>query len=104
MADSDKRMKAALKKVLVPALKERGFSGKYPEFQRKVGETLHLVSVQFYKYGGSFFVECAHHPAGEKKESGGELVPENKITVARTPIWNRVRLHHTCDRGSTERN
>ena len=85
-------MRNTIKKTLVPYLETEGFNGKFPSFQRKEKHMLHLLTVQFDKHGGGFFLEFAYHPPGDKKTSWGEFVPENKLNVAYAPIEDRARL------------
>lgn len=84
--------RAIIKKFLIPKLKIEGFHGKFPEFQRKEQERLHLLSVVFDKYGGGFFLEVSNYPSGDMETSWGEVVREPDITVAHTPIECRARL------------
>ena len=100
MSNSNKMIRTALKQILVPYLKTEGFSGKFPEFMRREGETLHLLGVQFDKWGGGFFLEFAHHPAGDKTMSWGEVVPEEKLTFAHASLDSRARLQEVASGGS----
>lgn len=92
MSTSNKTIKAALKKVFVPHLTAEGFMGKYPQFVRKEDGALHLLSIQFDKWGGGFFLEFAAHPPGDKTMSWGEVVPESALTTAHAPFDTRARL------------
>lgn len=87
-----RRVRAVLKRILVPELEAFGFEGQFPEFKRAVGERLQLLSVQFDKHGGGFFLEFANHPPGDLTTSWGEVVTEADITLAHTPIERRARL------------
>lgn len=100
MKGPDQFMKDALKRIFVPHLITLGYSGKYPHFRKKHDGLLHLASVQFWKYGGSFIVEVAKHPAGPKQTSWGELVPEEKIDVAYAPPTERARLQRNGNNGT----
>lgn len=101
MSSVNKNIKIALKKVLVPYLAAEGFEGKFPAFMRLEDDTLHLLSVQFDKWGGGFFLEFAAHPAGDKTMSWGEVVPEAKLTVAHAALDARARLQETGSSNST---
>lgn len=50
-------MLSALKESTFPALIEQGFTGKYPNFRRKLDNCIELISFQINKYGGSFTIE-----------------------------------------------
>jgi hypothetical protein len=53
------RMNAGLKRVLVPCLRARGFTGSLPHFRRRRPTRIDLLTVQFFSGGGSFVVEVA---------------------------------------------
>ena len=95
MPNSNKNIKAALKNVLVPHLAAEGFTGQFPEFIRREGNTLHLLSIQFNKWGGGFFLEFEPHPAGNKVMPWGEIVPEEELTAAHAPFDSRARLQES---------
>ena len=52
-------MLSALKKHTFPSLKEQGFTGKYPNFRRKLDSCIELISFQTNKWGGSFTIEVS---------------------------------------------
>jgi hypothetical protein len=101
MARANQNIKSALKRILVPRLTVEGFTGRSPEYVRREGETLHLLSVQYDKWGGGFYLEFAAHPAGDMTMPWGEVVPEASLTVAHTPVEARGRLQETGSSSST---
>lgn len=52
-------MLSTLKKHTFPLLKELGFTGKYPNFRRKLDNCIELISFQTNKWGGSFTIEVS---------------------------------------------
>lgn len=92
MANASDLMKRALKDVFLPELARRGFVGSRNEYQRR-GETLDLLSIQHWKYGGAFTVELAQCPRGAMTMSWGDVVPEEKLTTAHISPTMRARLH-----------
>ena len=80
-----------LKSNLVPLLEADGFKGKFPDFQRFENGELHLLSVEFDKYGGGFFLEFASLPSGNL---------EKDITVAYAAFDSRARLQNNGQRNS----
>ncbi len=58
MANRD-LMLSALKEHTFPLLKEQGFTGKYPNFSRKLDNCIELISFQANKWGGSFTIEVS---------------------------------------------
>lgn len=53
------QMKASLQERFVPAVRDLGFKGTFPNFWRVTGDWLDLVSVQFSMAGDGFFVNLA---------------------------------------------
>jgi hypothetical protein len=85
-------MRSALKQLLSPQLDQLGFVGRGNEFQRKRGEKLDLLSLQWGKYGGEFVIEFASRPAGSLATTWGETIPEHRITTAHVHPLDRARL------------
>lgn len=52
-------MRFALNSHVIPGLRERGFTGKYPHFRREKGNAIDLLSFQTNAWGGSFTVELS---------------------------------------------
>ncbi|MFS0881099.1 DUF4304 domain-containing protein [Metabacillus niabensis] len=71
----------ALKKIVVPYLREQGFKGSFPHYRRQNEENMDLITFQFNRYGGSFVVELAICPKDGVTMSWGEKVPANKVTA-----------------------
>ncbi|HEY5722337.1 MAG TPA: DUF4304 domain-containing protein [Allosphingosinicella sp.] len=59
MTEHRDRMMAAFKSRFVPVLRERGFTGSFLHFRRRLAERLDLLNVQFYSAGGSFTINIA---------------------------------------------
>jgi hypothetical protein len=86
MADRS-QMLDALKTILIPRLKEEGFSGSFPHYRRRGPEFYDLMTFQFDKHGGGFVVEIARclpsgieHPAGH-------------IVAGKARAWDRHPNH-----------
>ena len=84
-------MRDALKRHLHPALRTYGFSGK-STLHRLKPDRHDILAVQMHKYGGSFILEFSRIPRGPLETSWSEPIPEEKITVAHTPVSSRARL------------
>ena len=52
-------MIASLKKVFLPAIRQRGFKGSLPHFRRPMTEQIDLLTIQFDKWGGGFVIEIS---------------------------------------------
>ena len=71
-----KMMNEALKKNLIPKLREQGFKGSVPHFKRSKENNIDLITFQFNKRGGSFVVELAVCPKdGATMSYSGEKIP-----------------------------
>lgn len=71
----------ALKKIVVPYLREQGFKGSFPHFRRQNEDNMDLITFQFNRYGGSFIVELAVCAKDGITMSWGEKILPNKVTV-----------------------
>lgn len=85
-------MRRAFKRLLLPALQDLGFHGRGSTFQRALPQSLDLLSIQYWKYGGEFLLECARRERGPLHTSWGEVVPEEKLDVAYVDPRQRARL------------
>lgn len=64
MADAREVMDDALKQVVAPMLRERGFKGSFPHYRRTQADGgIDLLSFQFARAGGKFCVNVAHADA-----------------------------------------
>ena len=66
--------------------------GKFPDFQRFENGNLQLLSIEFDKYGGGFFLEFACQPPGDLETSWGEVILEKDLTLAHAGFEGRARL------------
>ncbi|MDR9794094.1 MULTISPECIES: DUF4304 domain-containing protein [Aeribacillus] len=93
MASNDRlNMTNALKKIVVPYLREHGFKGSFPHFRRKNEDNIDLITFQFNRYGGSFVVVLAICPIEGVTTSWGEEIPPSKVTAHDVGIDYRYRL------------
>ena len=83
-------MNQALKKVMIPYLRQKGFKGSFPHFRRMTEINIELITFQFNKWGGSFVVELAASPIQGVTMTWGEQIPPNKVTAH--DINERYRL------------
>ena len=52
-------MRSALEASVIPALKAKGFCGRYPHFRKDCPDHIELILFQTNQYGGSFTVEVS---------------------------------------------
>lgn len=83
-------MERALREVLVPDLRRRGFTGSFPHFRRVTAHRVDYLSVQFNSAGGSLVVEIAAAGPDGKPTGHGEHLPIEKLNV--TYFAKRLRL------------
>ncbi|KKK40093.1 hypothetical protein WQ57_01165 [Mesobacillus campisalis] len=83
-------MTNALKKIIIPYLREHGFKGSFPHFRRQNEDNIDLITFQFNRYGGSFVVELAVCSPEGVTMSWGEGIPPNKLTAY--DVNDRYRL------------
>ena len=91
-------MRRALKRQLFPALKALGFAGGPSYFRRTETDSLDLLTIQYWKYGGEFILEFARRPRGPLKTSWGKVVEEDKLDVAYVHPVDRARLVENMER------
>ncbi|MGM0924798.1 MAG: DUF4304 domain-containing protein, partial [Bacillota bacterium] len=83
-------MNNALKKIVIPVLREQAFKGSFPHFRRKNENNIDLITFQFNKWGGSFVVELASCSIEGLTTYWGEHILPNKVTAH--DINKRYRL------------
>src|SRR5688572_12977527 len=71
-------MDAALKKIVLPALREMGYTGSMPHL-RRVGDRVDLITFQFNPHGGSFVIEAGSGPKEGFTTSWGKFIPAKKM-------------------------
>lgn len=89
-------MDDALKRLVVPALRERGFKGSLPHFRRAGDARIDLLTFQFSRSDKpEFVVELAHCPLSGIEHAWGEHVPPTKVTAHDVSPRSRSRLGAT---------
>lgn len=56
---SNRLIRKAIRELIEPEIAARGFTGKYPEFQRESGDEFHFIDIGTAKYGGGFGITGA---------------------------------------------
>lgn len=85
-------MRIALKRIVLPALRARGFEGELPDLRRVSAEGRHFFNVQTNKYGGSFIVNLGRIPPGPFTTSSGEFVPPDLLSIIHARGNDEARL------------
>lgn len=79
MNEERKKMNDALKSIVVPYLREKGFKGSFPHFRRASDTKIDLLTFQFDKRGGGFVIEISKCPPDGIMTHWGEHIPPNKV-------------------------
>lgn len=91
-------MDAALKELVVPVLRAKGFRGSLPHFRRTTPQAIDLLTFQFDKWGGGFVVEISKCPLEGFTMAWGEHIPPGKVTAHHLNPDHRKRIQ--CKEGS----
>jgi hypothetical protein len=82
----------ALRRVVVPTLRDMGFAGAFPHFRRIRDSQIDLLTFQFNRWSGSFVAEIAFcEPAGWTDRLGRH-VPPQQVRVHDITPKQRLRL------------
>lgn len=90
-------IRAALKRLVVPALRERGFSGELPHLRRLTGEATHTLSLRISKWGGRFVLDLGRAPAGPYRTAAGEVIEAGQLTSWHLRPEHRATLRAVPD-------
>ena len=85
-------MIGALRKILVPVLRQRGFTGSFPHLRRIEKDRIDLVTFQFDKWGGGFVVEVAKCAADGFTTPWGEKIAPGEVKAHDLHPNARLRL------------
>ena len=85
-------MISSLKRLFVPALRERGFKGSLPHFRRPMQHRIDLLTIQFDKWGGGFVIEISKCSPDGLTMSWGEHIPPNRVRAWDVHPTHRPRL------------
>jgi len=101
MSQERDEMNRAIASLVVPALRQRGFTGSFPHFRRLAGAKTDLLTFQFDRHGGGFVIEIAEAPVGPFTLPWGAKVLPARLTAHDMPPSQRSRVQPGSD-GSTE--
>lgn len=76
-----KAMDAAIKAVVVPVLREKGFAGSFPHFRRTSVRGMDLLTFQFDRHGGGFIIEISCCASDGVTTLWGKHIPATKVTA-----------------------
>ena len=80
----------ALKEILIPFIREKGFKGSLPHFRRQQSDRINLLTFQHSLYDTKFVIELANCPPNGITTHWGKEIAKNKVTAH--DMGNRTRL------------
>jgi len=84
-------MIASIKRIIVPELRNRGFTGSFPHF-RRIHDQVDLLTFQFDRNGGGFLIEIAKGEIDGFKTHWGKQIPASKLKAWDLHPDQRTRL------------
>lgn len=88
---STRLIRKVQRELLEPAIVDAGFSGKYPDWQRRQGDEYHFLCISTAKYGGAFGIHGAWGEVAEFGEHPPSLAAtdfDNRAAITRAiPLW-----------------
>jgi len=92
MPDAHDQITAALKTIVLPQLRELGFTGSLPHFRRFRPNAIDLLTFQFDRNGGGFILEIGQCPPDGLTTPWGEHVDPKKMKAFYLRHDQRVRI------------
>lgn len=91
----------SLKEIVIPELKNEGFSGSFPHYRRILPDKINLITFQFDRNGGGFVIEITNYNEKEFIDVKNEILPLNKLTAHH--LFDRQRIQpFTFDESDTK--
>lgn len=90
-------MRAALKRIVLPALRERGFTGELPHLRRVTPDATWTFSTRTWKWGGRFIVDLGRAPSGAYATVTGEVMAPAELTSWHLRDADRATLRAVPD-------
>ena len=92
MDRKEKRQKIdqAIKDIIIPFLREKGFKGSLPHFRRMQSDRINLLTFQHSLYDTKFVVEIANCPTNGITTHWGKETSSKKVTAH--DVGERLRL------------
>ena len=92
MSSARDEMIVEIKKIIIPVLREIGFSGSFPHLRRISERQIDLLTFQFNRHGGSFVIEIAVCKPTGFTTHWGKLILPNKVRAHDLHPYQRLRL------------
>ncbi len=96
LLDKKKSMYNAIKTIVIPSLRKKGFKGSLPYFRRHTNGYIDLLTFQNSSYGGRFCIEIGKYTSKGVLNPGGKIIPPEKVKTSNlSPFDKRPRLSPT---------
>lgn len=92
MSKERDKMNEALKNIVVPRLRQKGFKGSLPHFRRRGETKIDLLTFQFDKRGGGFVIEISKCPTDGITTAWGRHILADKVSALDMHPDERLRL------------
>jgi hypothetical protein len=92
MADARRQMIDSLREVVVPRLRQRGFTGSFPHFRRLRSDRIDVLTFQFDRHGGGFVIEIGQCPPTGIITAWGKPIPAKRVTAWDLDMSLRSRI------------
>jgi len=93
-------MDLALKAVVVPVLRERGFTGLYPFFRRMHTTYVELLTFQFDVNGGGFVIDRSRCGVGGVTTSEGRYISASEVKPWDLDPFDRLKIKPRAGSGT----
>ncbi len=101
LKEKREKMNKILKAIVVPRIREMGFSGSFPHFRRENNNGIQLIMFQYNPYGGSFVVEVGKCSKEGVTYANGRHISSDKVTRVYQAL-KRLRLGSEPKKGTTD--
>ena len=103
MSSSDRdKMNKNLNEIVVPVLRRLNFKGSFPHFRRQTTDRINLLTFQFDRSGGGFFIEIANCKLEGFTTSWGLEIKSNKVTAHDMNKRKRIQSNMKIESSWTE--
>jgi hypothetical protein len=100
MSTTTDQMKKALREIVVPRLRERGFTGSFPHFRRRRIDRIDLLTFQFNRHGGGFIIEIGQCPPEGYTTYWGKPKAADEVTAWDLSPRERARVQPQAGTGT----
>lgn len=101
-SNNKKEMIKSLNLIVVPVLRDLGFTGSFPHFRRNIDDRLNFITFQFDRSGGGFVIEIANCPVNGVNIPFIKDIKPNKLTAHHLNKRKRIQSNMVTTSSLTE--